>query len=145
MKSKKVVGICMGAVLAASSLFGMTGCQKDDRDPQILEVYNMYVASAESEGETPMSYEEWLDSIKGPKGDTGAKGEKGETGAKGEDGVGIKDVTVNEDGELVIEYTDGSSKNCGKVVGADGKDGAPGAKGDTGAQGAKGEQGIQGE
>ena len=142
MKGKKIAGICMGAVLACGSLFGLSACQKDDRDPQILEVYNMYVASAQSEGETPMSYEEWLDSIKGPKGDTGAKGDKGD---KGDSGVGIKDVTVNENGELVIEYTDGTTKNCGKVVGENGADGEKGEPGTNGTNGTDGKDGVDGQ
>lgn len=36
--------------------------------------------------------------------------------------VGIKDVEINENGELVVNYTNGESENLGVVVGEDGKD-----------------------
>ena len=42
----------------------------------------------------------------------------GEDGKDGQDGVGIDDITVDEDGNLVITMTDGSVKNLGKIVGA---------------------------
>ena len=40
-----------------------------------------------------------------------------------DDTVGISDTNINSNGELVITYTDNSSKNLGTVVGEDGKDG----------------------
>ena len=43
----------------------------DNRDPQIVAVYNTYVAYAEENGVTPLSYEQWLATIKGEKGDQG--------------------------------------------------------------------------
>jgi hypothetical protein len=44
-----------------------------------------------------------------------------EAKASGEfDGVGIDEVTINNDGELEITYTDGNSANVGKVKGEDG-------------------------
>ena len=44
----------------------------------------------------------------------------------------IKDFTINENGELVVTYLDGTSKVLGNVVGADGAPGAPGADGAPG-------------
>ena len=52
----------------------------DNRNAQIVAVYNMYVAHAESNGETPLSYEDWLASIKGETGATGPQGPKGDKG-----------------------------------------------------------------
>ena len=90
---------------------------------------------------------------KGDKGDTGAtgatgeKGDKGDKGDKGEQGIqgiqgatgatgnGIASATINEYGELVIEYTNGDDINLGSVIGP---------KGDKGDQGEQGLQGIQG-
>ena len=37
--------------------------------------------------------------------------------------VGIADTEINELGELIITYTDGTSKNLGVIVGQNGKDG----------------------
>ena len=109
---------------------------------------------------------------KGDKGDTGAagkdgkdgadgkqgpKGDKGDTGADGRDGKdgrGIANLEVNEDGELMVTYSDGETQNLGRVVGADGtdgtdgkngQDGKPGPKGDKGDTGAAGKDGEKGE
>ena len=97
MKKRFVNGILLGtaAMLCAGGFAACNGTDgKNDgaEKTQIEEVYECYVAYAEKNGETPLSYEDWLASIKGEKGekgDTGAqgeKGEKGDTGAQGEKG-----------------------------------------------------------
>lgn len=53
----------------------------------------------------------------------GADGKDGTNGTNGEDGRGIKTVTINEQGELVVTYTDDNSENLGKVVGEAGGQG----------------------
>ena len=66
------------------------------------------------------------DGEKGDKGDTGAtgaQGEKGDTGAAGKDGVGISRAYINQDGQLILDLSDGSSFNLDKVVGNKGDDG----------------------
>ena len=40
-------------------------------------------------------------------------------GPAGEDGIGIEDLEINDEGELVIELTDGTEENLGNVVGED--------------------------
>ena len=54
--------------------------------------------------------------------DTGVKasGSDGINGTNGYDGIGIKDIEVNEDGELIITLTDDTVKNLGKIIGNDG-------------------------
>jgi hypothetical protein len=39
---------------------------------------------------------------------------------KGEDGRGLKDVRLNAKGELIVEFSDGASKNLGRATGEDG-------------------------
>ena len=56
----------------------------------------------------------------------------------------IREAVINEEGRLVITYTDGSQNILGVVVGADGKDGADGEKGDPGEKGEPGEKGDTG-
>ena len=63
---------------------------------------------------------EWLESLKGVKGNPGT------------DGKSITSTEINANGELVLTYSDGSTVNVGVVVGAKGE------KGDTGATGADG-------
>lgn len=88
------------------------------------------------------SEDEWLASLKGAKGEQGeqgiqgVQGEKGQNGkdgtngtngidgTNGKDGIGITNAEINASGELILTYSSGTSANLGKVVGADGKDGA---------------------
>ncbi len=70
-----------------------------------------------------------------------AAGEKGEAG---EDGVGIKMVEMDRDGNLIITLTNDASFNLGVVRGADGYDGADGTDGRDGADGADGKDGADG-
>nr|DAM46079.1 MAG TPA: tail collar fiber protein [Caudoviricetes sp.] len=82
------------------------------------------------------SEDEWLASLKGEKGEQGIQGIQGEKGQNGKDGtngtngidgidgIGITNAEINTSGELTLTYSNGTSVNLGKVVGADGKDGA---------------------
>ena len=56
-------------------------------------------------------------------GTNGIDGKNGVNGSNGADGVGIADLVINENGELVVTLTDGTVKNLGKVKGTDGADG----------------------
>ena len=85
--NKALIALFVAVIVCLMCLF--TACNdnsQDARDPQIVAIYNSYVADAAEKGETPLSYEQWLNSIKGAKGDTGAQGEQGIQGEKGEKG-----------------------------------------------------------
>ena len=58
--------------------------------------------------------------------------------------VSIEKAYINDAGELVLSYTDGTEQNLGTVVGADGKDGIDGADGQDGADGKDGQDGKDG-
>ena len=58
---------------------------------------------------------------------------------------GVKSAQINENGELVLEYSGGREQNLGKVVGDDGKDGKDGKDGNNGLDGMDGEDGKDGE
>ena len=53
-----------------------------------------------------------------------------------DDPVGIVSANINEDGELVLVYSDGNEQNLGIVVGKDGENGKDGKDGKDGADGA---------
>lgn len=57
---------------------------------------------------------------------------------------GIVDAEINENGELIVVYDDGSQQNLGVVVGASGADGANGLDGSAAEKGEKGENGKNG-
>lgn len=67
--------------------------------------------------------------VKGDKGDQGDKGDKGDTG------VGVKSVVINENGNLIITFTDDTVIDLGKVTGDKGSQGDKGDQGETGATG----------
>ncbi len=133
MKKTKILVVLTTVAVSAVAALGLTACKKqsDYRNAEIYAVYTEYVAYAESNGEKPLSYEEWLSSIKGEKGDKGDKGEQGEQGEKGENGkdgvdgkdgeqgekgeqgergVGIEKVEYDKDCNLVIYFTDGTQQ-----------------------------------
>ena len=58
---------------------------------------------------------------------------------------GILSLDINDRGELVVTYTDGSQENLGKVVGNDGKDGSNGIDGKDGTNGVDGANGKDGK
>ncbi len=70
------------------------------------------------------------------------------TVTNGIDGVGIETLQINTKGEAVLQMTDGSSINIGKLVGEKGDDGKDGANGENGKDGksiTKSEINAQGE
>ncbi|MBE7088030.1 MAG: hypothetical protein E7370_00695 [Clostridiales bacterium] len=56
----------------------------------------------------------------------------------------VDDTYINDNGELIIVYTDGTQKNLGVVKGEDGKDGANGLDGKDGIDGIDGVDGKDG-
>lgn len=57
----------------------------------------------------------------------------------------IESAYINDLGELILAYSDGTEDNLGRVVGEDGKDGAAGKDGADGADGRDGEKGEKGD
>lgn len=53
-------------------------------------------------------------------------------------GTGISGALINDNGELVLNYSDGSQENLGVVVGQDGQDGEDGKNGSDGKDGLNG-------
>ena len=85
--------------------------------------------AAGQDGKDGAKGEKGTDGRDGVKGDTGTAGADGKDGVNGTDGRGIAEAAVNENGELVLTFTDGETQNLGRVVGADGADGQKGADG----------------
>ena len=83
-----------------------------------------------------------LGSIKGSDGKDGIDGENGKDGASGKDGISITKSEINEDGELVFTFSDGSTVNVGKVVGSNGTNGSNGSDGADGKDGKDGADGV---
>lgn len=82
---KKLLIALLSATCAASCAFGLAACgnnkdnQSDNHNPDIYAVYQSYVAYAQENSADVMSYEQWLESIKGAQGAQGEKGEDGKS------------------------------------------------------------------
>ena len=85
------------------------------RNPQIEAIYNLYAERTQAAGGEPLSYEDWLASIKGEKGDPGQNGQDGHSPV----------VAINSEGYWTI---DGVSTG----VKATGDPGQPGQQGKDG-------------
>ena len=76
---KKKTGL-ITLLLSFLMAFGLAGCDlsifkpSKEEPTQIEKVYNQYVAYAQENGVTPLSYEQWLATIKGEQGDPGPNG-----------------------------------------------------------------------
>lgn len=86
-----------------------------------------------ADGKDGINGKDGIDGKNGVDGQNGKDGTNGTDGQNGADGRGITSTEINESGELVLTYSDGSTANVGAVVGAKGE------KGDTGATGADGQ------
>ena len=94
---RKILLFLLSALLVLTTAFGLTACDingfingfmpSEEPDAQMVAVYNLYVANTSSLGETPLSYEEWLKSIKGEKGEKGEDGQQGPQGIQGPTGA----------------------------------------------------------
>jgi len=82
-------------------------------------------------GATGPQGEQGATGAQGPQGETGAtgaqgpqgeKGDKGDKGDTGEAGRGIDHMEINDNGELVVYYTDGTNQNLGSVGGGEATD-----------------------
>ena len=129
----------MGMVMSVFILFGVASCydsgdigdkieSNSDVNPnnEIAAIYDLYVEEMKDKNKEPLSYSEWLQMIKGEKGETGDRGpqgEKGETGdrgpqgEKGEAGRGILSMEII-DGYLWVTYTDNPDEKVkiGKIT-----------------------------
>ncbi len=139
---KKNKFVC-ALLLSMSTLFGLASCSGEGTsssagDPQIQEVYQAYLDNGGD-----LSYEDWLASIKGEKGDTGTPGKDGTNGKDGSSvlsGKGAPADTLGKDGDSYID-----TETFDFYVKADGKWAKSGnIKGDTGASGSNGNDGKNG-
>ena len=142
-----------------------TAASVEDDDSEIRNIYNLYVQNARNAGETPLSYEEWLASIKGEKGDPGEQGPQGEQGpagpqgSQGEQGPQGPQGEPGRDGANGQNGTDGATPFIGPngnwwigdvdtgvpATGPQGPAGQNGADGQNGQDGQNGRDGVDGQ
>ena len=118
---------------ALSCALSACGCAQTERDEDAkTSIYRSYVAYQTENGESALSYEQWLATVKGEKGDRGEQGQKGDKGDRGEKGEQGAQGQKGDRGEQGLK-------------GDKGEKGDKGDKGDRGEQGLKGDKGDRGE
>ena len=140
---KKMLFICMVFSLAVSlclALLCACGPQTDTGESsEQRKFYDAYVAYATAEGDDVISYEEWLESIRGKDGKDGLNGKDGKDGADGKSAYDIWQENGHSGSESdFLDWLKGEKGDTGAV-------GAQGQKGDTGEQGPAGPQGQKGD
>lgn len=110
--------------ISAALCVPLAACGEDGATTDQERLYESYVLYAQAAGDEVLSYQEWLDSVRG---------------AAGEDGKSAYEIAVENGFEGTEEEWLASLK------GQDGKDGADGEKGDKGDKGDAGEKGEQGD
>lgn len=113
--------------ISAALCVPLAACGEDGATTDQERLYESYVLYAQAAGDEVLSYQEWLDSVRG---------------AAGEDGKSAYEIAVENGFEGTEEEWLASLKG---QDGEDGKDGADGDKGDKGDPGEKGEQGDKGD
>lgn len=133
---KVLLTVLTTALVLCSVLFIGAACSDgtENGNNEIYSVYQTYVAYAEANGTTPLTYEEWLKTI---------KGENGKDGLNGKDGADGQTPFIGENGNWWIGYTDTGIPAKGQN-GADGKDGSDGKDGLNGKDGTDGKNGENG-
>lgn len=134
---------------------GVYGVNGDKRYPTIytangLRVFEGALPANPSQPPSPTEYEQLLSMI----GDTAALKTTDKSSLvaaineiyqAGGGGKSVTDAQVNEDGDLIITLSDGTTINAGHVVGADGVQGPEGPQGPPGTEGEQGPAGPKGD
>ena len=153
MKKILLILICIMvsfSMLACGLILPDIGDDKDNATGGEFDTNHVTFLSAYAEAQElgfEGTLEEFIELISGKDGvdgEDGKDGKDGENGAPGKDGIGITTILLDNGGHLIVVLSDGSSVDCGKVTGNDGKDGADGKDGVDGAPGADGKDGADG-
>ncbi len=160
-KSNKMLKMTLAVALVFGTVGALAGCNKDNDTIEKSEqekVYDLYVAYTNAKGETPLTYEQWLTSIKGQKGDTGEIGPQGETGAPGTiwhtgEGTPQEAEIEGKEGDLYLDiktsniYKKGATAwtLLGSIKGDKGETGETGPEGPEGPEGSAGDTGDTGD
>lgn len=134
---------------------GVYGVNGDKRYPTIytangLRVFEGALPANPSQPPSPTEYEQLLSMI----GDTAALKTTDKSSLvaaineiyqAGGGGKSVTDAQVNEDGDLIITLSDGTTIKAGHVVGADGVQGPEGPQGPPGTEGEQGPAGPKGD
>lgn len=128
---RKILTALLTTLAVAACALGLAACKTDPTDSQspsgqtsssdvsapadssAPQWGDVYTVEATYEKASELGYagslEEFIQMISGKDGQDGKDGIDGKDGADGKDGRGIREVSVNQKGELVVAFTDGTS------------------------------------
>lgn len=106
----KIFGAFCALLCVIALAFGLAAC--DSNSDTVKSVVGMSVENGQLVLEYSDGSTETIDlgDLKGDTGDTGATGPQGPEGPQGDAGRGIVSVAADENGNLVITYTDGTTQ-----------------------------------
>lgn len=151
---KKWTKAILGAILAAGLCVPFAACggeTAEKPDPQIMAAYELYKEEMLAASATPMTYEQWLNSIKGADGKDGEDGKDGKDGATWLFGSGAPQASAGNNGDFYLDkatydvYSKASGvwTKQGNIKGANGEEGEDGTNGKDGASWLLGESAPQ--
>jgi Collagen triple helix repeat (20 copies) len=127
-----------------SSIDNTQKLAQEGADSQFCDIYkkdSFCIKMKEiAENPTVSETQEPPQALQGQPGEKGEKGDKGDPGAAGR-GISTFD---SSSGNLIVTFTDNSTKDLGRIIGKDGKDGKNGTDGKDGTTGAVGPAGEPG-
>ena len=114
---KKIIALIIALAMCASCVFILASCGDPGESAYEIAVRNGF----------PGTEQEWLDSLKGEKGDKGADGKNGEDGVEGDNGApGEQGLSAYELAKQHGLVADGMTEEqwVASLQGTDGQDGA---------------------
>ncbi|MCD8309292.1 MAG: InlB B-repeat-containing protein, partial [Clostridia bacterium] len=124
---RKIVIILLSIMSVVCLALGVSACNGNESTGTDWEngIYTVYTAYAEAQSlGYNGSLEDFISSI---------TGSDGKDGTNGTNGIGISNIEINADGELIITLTDDNYFNLGVVNGVNGNDGKDGEDGEDGS------------
>lgn len=100
-----VMAVSVCACTPFSSGGGNGDGGQTENEPSIQSVYGLYVENCAKTGQDALTYDDWLATVKGEKGDQGEKGEPGASGNGWHYGSGAPSSTLGAVGDLYLDYT----------------------------------------
>lgn len=111
-------------------VFGLVACDQTEAYKSVQEITNVTQAyNVATELGYDGTLEQFIVALRGKDGLDGVDGNNGENGTNGKDGadgVGVKNISKTANGELIVELTDLTLFNLGKINGKNGNDGIDG-------------------
>ena len=120
--SRKILALIFAAVMLLSCMRSMVSCTDEPQAVRVVPGANGLTPFIGPNGTWCIGDTDTGVPAIAQNGKDGKDGKDGATGANGRDGRWVTSFVINDDGEIVVNYSDGATQNLGKFVPEDGKD-----------------------